>query len=72
MIDRLRSFVETQNDNITGYQFNNNRDVIEVVVLLNENFYSYKGEEITVKYALNAVLSDLIPFGTAKIDILPF
>lgn len=68
MIDRLRSFVETKNGNITGYQFNNNRDVIEVVVLLNENFYSYKGEEITVKYALNAVLSDLIPFGTAKIS----
>ena len=67
MVDRLRWYIETQNGDITGYQFNNNRDVIGVKVLLKEGFEAFKGQEITVKYALNAVLSDLILFGTAKI-----
>lgn len=67
MIDRLRWYIETKNADTTNYRFNNNRDVIEVVVYLNEGYEAHKGEEITVKYALNAVLSDLIPFGTAKI-----
>lgn len=67
MIDRLLWFVETKNGNTFQYQFNNNRDVLKVVVLLNDGYKSFKGEEITVKYALNAVLSDLISFGTAVI-----
>ena len=67
MVDRLRWYIETQNGDTTGYQFNNNRDVIEVKVFLKEGFEAHKGQEITVKYALNAVLSDLILFGTAKI-----
>lgn len=67
MIDRLRYYIQTQNGNITGYQFNNNRDVIEVIVLLKDGYEAYKGQEIIVKYALNAVLSDLILFGIAKI-----
>lgn len=67
MIDRLRWFIETKNGNTIQYQFNNNRNVIEAVVLLNDGFKSYKGEEIEVRYALNAVISDLILFGTAKI-----
>ena len=67
MIDRLRWYIETKNADTTNYQFNNNRDVIEVVVYLNEGYKAYKGQEITVKYALNAVLSDLILFGSAKI-----
>jgi len=67
MIDRLRYYIETKNGDTTEYQFNNNRDVIEVIVYLNEGYEAYKGQEITVKYALNAVLSDLIYFGSAKI-----
>ena len=67
MIDRLRYYIETKNGDTTQYQFNNNRDVTEVVVLLKKGYEAYKGEEIIIKYALNAVLSDLIPFGSAKI-----
>lgn len=67
MIDRLRWFVKTQNGNTTEFKFNNNRNILETIVILNDGFEKYKGEEIVVKYALNAVLSDLIPFGTAKI-----
>ena len=67
MIDRLRWYIETKDADTTNYQFNNNRDVIEVIVYLNEGYEAYKGQEITVKYALNAVLSDLILFGSAKI-----
>ena len=67
MIERLWCYAETENGDTTCYEFNNNRDVFAVKVLLKEGFEEYKGQEIIVKYALNAVLSDLILFGTAKI-----
>ncbi len=68
MIDRLRWFIKTQNDDTTSFQFNNNRDLTSVKILLNDGYERFAGNEITVKYALNAVLSDLIYFGTAKIQ----
>lgn len=43
MIDRLRWYIETQNGDTTGYQFNNNRNVIEVKVLL-KDFYKPRWE----------------------------
>lgn len=67
MINILKDYVETQNGDTTQYRFNSNRDISEVVIILKNGYEAYTGEEIIVKYALNAVLSDLIPFGKAKI-----
>ncbi len=67
MIDKLNNFMKSQNGDTTEFKFNNNRNIIEVAVILNDCFDKYKGEEIIVKYALNGILTDLIPFGSAKI-----
>ena len=67
MIDVLHSFMKSERGDTTEFKFYSNRNIIEVAVILNDNYISYKGEEIVIDYALNGVLSDLIHFGKAKI-----
>lgn len=67
MTERLRWFIKTNDGDTTTFKFNNNRNITSVKVLLNEGYKTYVGEEVTVKYALNGVITDLICFGTAKI-----
>ncbi len=67
MIEKLSSFVKTKNGDTTEFQFSNNRNVTEVIITLNQEFEQYKDAQITVKYALNGILSDLIEFGSATV-----
>lgn len=67
MIERLRLFRKIVKQDTTEFRFPNNRNIKEIVVDFCDGFQKYEGEEIIVKYALNTVLSDLIPFGSATI-----
>ncbi len=67
MIDKVKTFTKTENSDTTLFKFNNNRNIISVRVCFKDEYVDYPEEEVTVYYALNAVLSDPIFFGSAKI-----
>ena len=65
MIEKIKDFIKSQNDNMAVFQFDNNRFVKSVAIVLEENFSDFKGREIVVKYGQNGITTDLIPFGEA-------
>ena len=65
MIEKIKDFIKSQNDNMTVFQFDNNRFVKSVAIVLEENYSDFKGREIVVKYGQNGITTDLIPFGEA-------
>ena len=67
MIEQIRSFAKSESGNTVIFQFNNNRNVTGVMVTFKDVFSEFKDSEITVKYALNGITTDLILFGKSKI-----
>ncbi len=67
MINKIRTFTKTKNKTETVIQFDTNRDAVGVTLVLSDGFESFKGETVEVKYANNAVLTDLITFGKVEI-----
>lgn len=63
----VKTFMKYEEADRTVYQFYNNKDIKSVVAVLPEDFKKNSGE-ITVKYGQNGITTDLIPFGTAKIE----
>lgn len=50
MIDRLRWFIKTNDGDTTSFQFNNNRNLTSVKVLLNDGYEKFAEEEINRSY----------------------
>ena len=67
MIEKITSFIESQCGDMTVFQFDNNRFVKSVVIVLEEDFADLKDSEIIIKYAQNGITTDLIPFGEAVV-----
>lgn len=63
----VKTFMKYDEADCTVYQFYNNKDIKSVVAVLPEGFPKNSGE-ITVKYGQNGITTDLIPFGTAKVE----
>ncbi|MBQ0083152.1 MAG: alpha-N-acetylglucosaminidase [Clostridiales bacterium] len=68
MIEKMVNFSRVQTGNKTTIQFDRNRDIVGVEVILTDDFEEFKGKTVEFKYALNGVLTDLIHFGSAKIS----
>ena len=54
-----------QNETVFG--FNNNRNIAKIIIKLSQDYLDYIGSPITVKYAINGIISDLIDLATIKI-----
>ena len=67
MIEKIKGFIESQSGDMTVFQFDNNRFVKSVVIVLEEDFADLKDSEIVIKYAQNGITTDLIPFGEAVV-----
>ena len=67
MIEKIKSFIESQSGDMTVFQFDNNRFIKSVVIVLEEDFADLKDSEIVIKYAQNGITTDLIPFGEAVV-----
>ena len=66
MVEQIRSFEKSESGNTIIFQFNNNRNVTGVMVTLKDVFSELKDSEITVKYALNGITTDLILLGKSN------
>ena len=67
-MELIRQFSKTKNGDTTTFQFDCNHYVKSVAVLLSGDFSAFKDSLLTVKYGQNGITTDLIPFGTARID----
>lgn len=66
-MQQVKTFMRFEETDRTVFQFYNNKDIKSVVAVLPEDFEKSVGE-ITVKYGQNGITTDLIPFGSAKIE----
>lgn len=67
MIEKVEIHEKVMQGATTVFTFTNNRNVTAVEVTLPDNFADFKGKKVTVVYALNGVISDLIAFGEGVI-----
>lgn len=67
MLEIIRSFEKFENDNITIFQFPNNRNVVGAKLTLDREYPEFLGQEVVVKYAINGVITDPITLGKEQI-----
>ncbi len=68
MIEKVNVHEKTMQGSTLVFAFTNNRNVTSVELTMPENFADFKGKKVTVEYALNGVITDLIPYGEATVD----
>ncbi len=68
MIEQVKSFKKSVSENGQVFEFEENKNIVCVRAKINKTAGGASKGTLTIRYALNNVTTDLIPFGTAEVS----